>query len=316
MDNTITYSEIFHSIQGEGHYTGVPTAWVRFFLCNLNCDGFGQKDPKDPSTYDLPYKEVNLSGIKKLEDLPVFERGCDSSYSWSKRFKHLQYKDTPRNIAEKLRDTLMSGWNPGGFFTYDGKKQHLCFTGGEPLLPRNQRAIIAILNELFAMQPEYSSFNVSTFPEFVTFETNGTQRLTSDFEDSLNEYQEEGIEFFFSVSPKLFSVSGEKRERAIKPDIVSRYFSFGETRDFPWFPATGQFKFVMNEKEECWDEMEDVLSLYRTYGIDYPVWIMPVGATEESQKDIAGEVATKALQRGYNVSARVHTYLWGNKIGT
>ena len=29
------YSEIFHSIQGEGHYTGVPTAWIRFFLCNL-----------------------------------------------------------------------------------------------------------------------------------------------------------------------------------------------------------------------------------------------------------------------------------------
>lgn len=22
------YSEIFHSIQGEGHYTGVPTAWI------------------------------------------------------------------------------------------------------------------------------------------------------------------------------------------------------------------------------------------------------------------------------------------------
>ena len=26
------YSEIFYSIQGEGHYTGVPTAWIRFFL--------------------------------------------------------------------------------------------------------------------------------------------------------------------------------------------------------------------------------------------------------------------------------------------
>ena len=36
------YSEIFHSIQGEGEYTGVPTAWIRFFLCNLQCNGFGQ----------------------------------------------------------------------------------------------------------------------------------------------------------------------------------------------------------------------------------------------------------------------------------
>ena len=43
------YSEIFHSIQGEGHYTGVPTAWLRFFLCNLQCNGFGQVDPTDPS---------------------------------------------------------------------------------------------------------------------------------------------------------------------------------------------------------------------------------------------------------------------------
>ena len=35
------YSEVFHSIQGEGHYTGRPTVWLRFFLCNLQCNGFG-----------------------------------------------------------------------------------------------------------------------------------------------------------------------------------------------------------------------------------------------------------------------------------
>ena len=29
------YSEIFHSIQGEGHYTGLTTAWIIFLLCNL-----------------------------------------------------------------------------------------------------------------------------------------------------------------------------------------------------------------------------------------------------------------------------------------
>ena len=27
-DKKYIYSEIFHSIQGEGHYTGVPTAWI------------------------------------------------------------------------------------------------------------------------------------------------------------------------------------------------------------------------------------------------------------------------------------------------
>ena len=55
-NNTYAYSEIFDSIQGEGEYTGYPTAWLRFYLCNLQCNGFSQDDPTDPSTYKLPYK--------------------------------------------------------------------------------------------------------------------------------------------------------------------------------------------------------------------------------------------------------------------
>jgi organic radical activating enzyme len=47
-------SEIFKSIQGEGHYTGVPTIWIRSFGCNLECNGFGQVDP---------LYERNLKGI-------------------------------------------------------------------------------------------------------------------------------------------------------------------------------------------------------------------------------------------------------------
>jgi len=73
MSKQIAYSEIFHSIQGEGHYTGRPTAWLRFFLCNLQCDGFGQKDPTDPSTYVLPYKTIKVEDYKRLEDLPVWK---------------------------------------------------------------------------------------------------------------------------------------------------------------------------------------------------------------------------------------------------
>ena len=72
MELIVLYSEIFRSIQGEGHYTGVPTVWLRFFGCNLECNGFGQKNPKDPSTYELPYEKIDVTNITSVEELPVF----------------------------------------------------------------------------------------------------------------------------------------------------------------------------------------------------------------------------------------------------
>ena len=116
------YSEIFRSIQGEGFYTGVPTVWLRLFGCNLECNGFGQKDPTDPSTYVLPYQEIDLTDITVPEELPVFPYGCDSSYSWSKRFKKLQRTGTPEEVAKQLYDIM-----------YDNRT-HVAFTGGEPMM--------------------------------------------------------------------------------------------------------------------------------------------------------------------------------------
>ena len=99
---TVLYSEIFKSIQGEGHYTGVPTTWLRFFGCNLECNGFGQDDPTDPSTYQLPYKDFDLIDVKNVEDLPVWKYGCDSSYSWSKKFAKIQKNETCEEVAKRL----------------------------------------------------------------------------------------------------------------------------------------------------------------------------------------------------------------------
>ena len=96
------YSEIFYSIQGEGHYTGVPTAWLRFFLCNLQCNGFGQIDPTNPDTYELPFEDFDITTVKRVEDLPVWEKGCDSSYTWAKKFKGLMGQETPTVLALSL----------------------------------------------------------------------------------------------------------------------------------------------------------------------------------------------------------------------
>tara|TARA_B100001057_G_scaffold422768_1_gene444474 strand:- start:5053 stop:5949 length:897 start_codon:yes stop_codon:yes gene_type:complete len=291
------YSEIFHSIQGEGHYTGVPTAWIRFFLCNLQCNGFGQIDPSDPSTYELPFESYDVSQVKKVEDLPVWDKGCDSSYTWAKKYKHLMGQETPTVLANKIVDILKTDSNPDGLFLHPvtNQRQHLCVTGGEPLMVTGQTATIGIYEELEKQ---------NNLPSSMTFETNGTQKLRQPFIDWANRID---TEIFFSVSPKLYSVSGEKSEKAIKPEIVAEYYDLSKT---------GQLKFVCGHKNEQWDEMEEAIAKFKSAGVDWPVWVMPVGAREEEQKDSAGAVAKRAFQRGYNVAARVHVYLFGNAIGT
>jgi len=291
------YSEIFHSIQGEGNYTGVPTAWIRFFLCNLQCNGFGQIDPTNPETYELPFEDFDVSSVKRVEDLPVWDKGCDSSYTWAKKFKSLMGYETPSILAHKIVDILKTDTNVNGLFLHPNSRQHqhLCFTGGEPLMVLTQKAVIGIYKELE---------RISNLPASMTFETNGTQKLTDEFKEWVKDTPEE---IFFSVSPKLFTVSGEKAEKAIKPDVVKEYAECSNR---------GQLKFVVGESDTQWNEMETTIEKFRNAGVDWPVWVMPVGAREEEQTESAGRVAEKAFKKGYNVAARVHVYLFGNAIGT
>ena len=130
-DNKIYYSEIFgNTIQGEGLYTGVPTVWIRFFLCNLTCGGFGQEEPTKPETWKLDSNLIDLVDITDITELPVFERGCDSAYSVAKRYKHLQKHETVEEIVDRIQALL-----PNGKFKHPVTKQpiHFAFTGGEPL---------------------------------------------------------------------------------------------------------------------------------------------------------------------------------------
>jgi len=158
-----------------------------------------------------------------------------------------------------------------------------------------QVAVVGIYNELQKQ---------NNLPGSMTFETNGTQKLRPQFIEWANSID---TEIFFSCSPKLFTVSGEKTEKAIRPDIVQEYYQLS---------SKGQLKFVVGEADREWDEMESTVEKFRSAGVDWPVWIMPVGAREEEQSAGAGKVAEKAFKKGYNVAARVHVYLFGNAIGT
>ena len=110
--------------------------------------------------------------VNRVEDLPVWEKGCDSSYTWAKKFKGLMGNETPAVIANKIVDILKNESNPQGQFLHPVSQfhQHLCITGGEPLMTTGQNATIGIYEELQRQ---------GNLPGSMTFETNGTQQLLS-----------------------------------------------------------------------------------------------------------------------------------------
>ena len=303
------YSEIFGlTIQGEGRYVGIPTAWVRFFGCNFSCMGFGQADPLNPDTWVREYENVDLSGIEKIEDVPVIRYGCDSGYSWAKRYAHLAKQESADQICNRLEDVVRNEHNPDAKFLHPQSNQyiHLAFTGGEPMM--QQSAIVEIMEEFERR---------NNVPLYVTVETNGTQRIRDNFANMLDRFHmssefggmiDDALgtpEWFWSCSPKL-SASGEKWEDAIKPGTLFDYYDLSKP---------GQLKFVVDGTEKVWQEVEKAIHLYRSAGITWPVWIMPVGAANDQQEDIQAAICEECFRRGYNFSARVHAWIFGNCVG-
>ena len=282
-------AELFYSIQGEGRYMGVPSVFLRTFGCNFTCSGFGM--PRGElsmeaagiaATHSLvtPYQTYNA--------LPLVSTGCDSYASWMPEFKDLSPMLTTDAVADAIVDSLpYKEW----------RDEHLVITGGEPLLGW-QRAYPDLLDH-----PKMQAL------QEITFETNGTQKLDDKFKDYLERWCWGHIDTLdrqitFSVSPKL-SVSGEKWEEAIKPEIVANYELYGYT----------YLKFVIASQEDA-DEAEKATAVYRAAGFMGPVYLMPVGGVESVYHMNNRAVAEFAMKKGYRYSDRLQVPLFKNEWGT
>jgi len=293
----VRYSEMFWSFQGEAELAGTPTVWLRFFGCNLECNGFGQEQPTEPDTWELPYKDYDLIAVDRVEDLPVWDKGCDSSYTWSMKYKHLATDTTIEGACDKLESLL-----PHGKFTHPLSKQEnmLAFTGGEPML--QQRQMKAIVNEFLIR---------GNVPKIITVETNGTKKLNKDLQDFINIYLADmGIRWHWAISPKTWHTAGE--ERAFDVDNFMSYIEGTK--------STGIIKIVCNGSKDAWREIDfyaDQITRYAKQAeMKKPdIWIMPAGATKEEQENVAA-ICNVAMEKGYKVATRNHCYVYGNKIGT
>ena len=281
----IKIAELFYSIQGEGRYMGVPSVFLRTFGCNFTCDGFGM--PRGEQSKERDFIAADIKKFFKYQDLPLVSSGCDSYASWDPRFKDLSPMLTTDAIVERIMDILPH---------YHWKDEHLVITGGEPLLGW-QRAYPDLLSH-----PKMAGLKE------ITFETNGTQKLTPEFKESLIKWKitnhQLNREITFSVSAKL-PCSGESWEEAILPEVVCEYEQVG----------TAYLKFVIATEQDFADA-ECAIAAYRRAGFKGHVYLMPVGGVESVYALNNKNVALIAMKNGLRYSDRLQVPLFKNEWGT
>lgn len=149
-------------------------------------------------------------------------------------------------------------------------------SGGEPL--NQQKRIVSLVDELTRHGVE------------IEIETNGTRVPDKRLIDA-------GVRF--NVSPKL-SHAGDPAERRIVPKAL---------RALAGLPSS-TFKFVCREVTD----LDEVAEFTNTFGIA-SVWVMPEGQSREEVDDHMQTLVSAVIDRGWNITTRLHTLVWGQKRG-
>jgi len=264
---------------------GVPSVFLRTFGCNFKCAGFGM--PRGELSTEAEDLGQVAHMFNKYEDLPLVSTGCDSYASWHPDFKDLSPMLTSDAIVHRIMEILPHRrW----------EDEHLVITGGEPLLGW-QRAYPELLDH-----PSMDRLKE------ITFETNGTQKLTPEFKHYLSAWaghtDDHKREITFSVSAKL-PCSGEKWEEAIKPEVVCEYEQVG----------TAYLKFVI-ATEQDFEDAQRATEEYRAAGFTGHVYLMPVGGVESVYALNNKNVALLAMKNGLRYSDRLQVPLFKNEWGT
>lgn len=253
---TLNVSESFYSVQCEGNTTGYPAYFIRLKACNLMCGG------------------TNGSLMKTGEAT----WWCDTEAVWKKGLEKPFYKLVEQWKQENVLEWILNG------------RVHLIWTGGEPTIPKHQRAIAAFDDYLSEYCLEATGKFLKSYNEI---ETNGTLYIQDDLFDMLEQ---------INCSVKLAN-SGMAENRRIVPEALERIMS----HDNYWF------KFVIST-EDCLKEIER--DFVKKFNIPHDRVIMMPGL--DSQEDFHERTRFSlemAKKYGYIGMSRLHVSAWDKLTG-
>ncbi|MEU3342340.1 7-carboxy-7-deazaguanine synthase QueE [Streptomyces sp. NPDC006668] len=152
----------------------------------------------------------------------------------------------------------------------------IVISGGEPL--SQQRRLLPLLRA------------AAEDGRHIEIETNGTLAPLPEVVDT-------GARF--NVSPKL-AHSGDPEARRLVPESLAALAAV---------PGTA-FKFVCRSAADL-DEVADVVDRYGTT----PVWVMPEGQTPDDVQRHLMALGNAVVERGWNLTTRMHVAVWGDRRG-
>ena len=254
--DTLNISENFYSVQCEGASTGYPAYFIRLKACNLMCGG--------------------PSGSLVKEGKATW--WCDSEYIWKRGLEKPFYR-----LIKEWEEEEVDKW------IYQGRI-HLIWTGGEPTIPKHQRAIAAFNQYLGEVSLEKTGFFNKSYDEI---ETNGTIYI----EDELFEVLDQ-----INCSVKLAN-SGMDERRRIVPKALNRIM---EHKNY-WF------KFVVSTEDDIKEIERDFVNKFNIP--PGKVLMMPGLDKQENFHERTQFCLELAKKYGYVGLTRLHISAWDQTTG-
>ena len=253
--DTLNISEDFYSVQGEGNTSGVPAYFIRLKACNLMCGG--------------------ADGSLMKEGKATW--WCDTEYVWRKGLeKPFSYLED-RWVDEGILDWVLDG------------RVNLIWTGGEPTIPKNQKAIVSFLKWLHKKYDRLQS-KLHVYNEI---ETNGTVYIESDLFPKINQ---------INCSVKLAN-SGMDKKRRIVPKALERVMMHPNY----WF------KFVISNESDLEEIQTDFIKPFNIP--PKRVLMMPGLDKQENYHERTKFCMEMGKKYGYTGLTRLHVSAWDQTTG-